>query len=298
MSVNVEDNSMNATTMPDENGHFGIYGGRFVAETLMTPLKELEEAYAASQKDPEFQKEFDDDLYTIVFTGNPDLLPTEVAKEQYHVNKYIEKSDSFDDLIKAVDEGIIIKNYLREKTSKKKILTNANNLVKNIHIKMKEERNKLGLTQKQLAKKLGVTRGTIANYESTHIPPNNQLIELAQIFNKSVRTVTRIARKYNLQKHPDFRILVDFKEYGKQGAEHPKSIATRWKPGERVSPETEFKPGEKRKKLTRLERMQKQTEKKYRKLNINTHENNLPQVRKSGNKIIHVYKSKIGHEES
>ena len=31
--------------MPDENGHFGLYGGRFVSETLMGPLEELEQAY-------------------------------------------------------------------------------------------------------------------------------------------------------------------------------------------------------------------------------------------------------------
>ncbi|GLQ04969.1 tryptophan synthase subunit beta [Sneathiella chinensis] len=39
---------------PDETGHFGIYGGRFVAETLMPLILELNEAYEASKKDPEF----------------------------------------------------------------------------------------------------------------------------------------------------------------------------------------------------------------------------------------------------
>jgi len=46
MNAKVNENAMNASTMPDENGHFGIYGGRFVAETLMTPLEELEAALA------------------------------------------------------------------------------------------------------------------------------------------------------------------------------------------------------------------------------------------------------------
>jgi tryptophan synthase beta chain len=36
-------------------GHFGIYGGQFVPETLMYPLEELDEAYSAAQRDPEFQ---------------------------------------------------------------------------------------------------------------------------------------------------------------------------------------------------------------------------------------------------
>jgi len=42
---------------PDEAGQFGIYGGRFVAETLMPNILELEEAYIAAKKDPEFAAE-------------------------------------------------------------------------------------------------------------------------------------------------------------------------------------------------------------------------------------------------
>ena len=37
---------------PDERGHFGPYGGRFVAETLMEPLRQLEEAYNRLKGDP------------------------------------------------------------------------------------------------------------------------------------------------------------------------------------------------------------------------------------------------------
>ena len=40
--------------------HYGIYGGQYVAETLMTPLAELEKAYFEAKKDPAFQAEFDD----------------------------------------------------------------------------------------------------------------------------------------------------------------------------------------------------------------------------------------------
>jgi tryptophan synthase beta chain len=43
--------------LPDRKGYFGIYGGRFVPETLMPALKELEEAFFQSKKDKEFQKE-------------------------------------------------------------------------------------------------------------------------------------------------------------------------------------------------------------------------------------------------
>ena len=44
---------------PDAAGHFGAYGGRFVAETLMPLLLELEKAYEAAKKDPAFQTELD-----------------------------------------------------------------------------------------------------------------------------------------------------------------------------------------------------------------------------------------------
>ena len=46
--------------MPDERGHFGDYGGRFVAETLMPLILELETAYRSAQADPAFQAQFDD----------------------------------------------------------------------------------------------------------------------------------------------------------------------------------------------------------------------------------------------
>ena len=43
------------SALPDALGHFGRYGGRYVPETLMSPLIELEKAYAAARKDPKFQ---------------------------------------------------------------------------------------------------------------------------------------------------------------------------------------------------------------------------------------------------
>lgn len=46
-------------TQPDKNGHFGIFGGRYAAETLMTALLDLETAYGTAQKDKSFQKEFE-----------------------------------------------------------------------------------------------------------------------------------------------------------------------------------------------------------------------------------------------
>ena len=57
---------------PDERGHFGVYGGRYVAETLMPALLELEEAYAAARKDPSFQTEFE--YYLKHYVGRPSPL--------------------------------------------------------------------------------------------------------------------------------------------------------------------------------------------------------------------------------
>jgi len=58
--------------MPDAFGHFGPYGGRFVPETLMHPLQELQEEYARAQKDPQFQRELD--YYLRDFCGRPTPL--------------------------------------------------------------------------------------------------------------------------------------------------------------------------------------------------------------------------------
>src|SRR5712692_6622518 len=44
------------TTLPDAQGHFGRFGGRFVPETLMAPLHELERAYRAAGRDPKWER--------------------------------------------------------------------------------------------------------------------------------------------------------------------------------------------------------------------------------------------------
>src|SRR5881409_1835943 len=60
------------STVPDAGGHFGPYGGRFVPETLMHPLQELEDEYFRAQHDPEFQREFE--YYLKEFCGRPTPL--------------------------------------------------------------------------------------------------------------------------------------------------------------------------------------------------------------------------------
>ncbi|KAF0192170.1 MAG: tryptophan synthase beta chain [Gammaproteobacteria bacterium] len=57
--------------LPDASGHFGPYGGRFVAETLMAPLEELRLAYERFRGDAEFLQELDDDLRQYVGRPSP-----------------------------------------------------------------------------------------------------------------------------------------------------------------------------------------------------------------------------------
>src|SRR5271163_4826706 len=58
--------------LPDAQGHFGPYGGRYVPETLMHPLQELEAEYFRAQRDPEFQRELS--YYLTEFVGRPTPL--------------------------------------------------------------------------------------------------------------------------------------------------------------------------------------------------------------------------------
>lgn len=67
--------------LPDARGHFGPYGGRFVAETLMGPLEELTRAYERYLKDPEFLAELDSELKHYV--GRPSPL--------YHAKRWSER---------------------------------------------------------------------------------------------------------------------------------------------------------------------------------------------------------------
>jgi tryptophan synthase beta chain len=60
------------TTLPDANGRFGEYGGRYVPETLIHPLQELEDEYFRAQNDPEFQNELR--YYLREFCGRPTPL--------------------------------------------------------------------------------------------------------------------------------------------------------------------------------------------------------------------------------
>jgi tryptophan synthase beta chain len=69
MTIDTQQNDFAA--VPDAQGRFGPYGGKFVAETLMSALAELEELYRKLAADPEFQRELDDDLTHYVGRPSP-----------------------------------------------------------------------------------------------------------------------------------------------------------------------------------------------------------------------------------
>jgi tryptophan synthase beta chain len=68
----VRDRANSLRTGPDERGHFGIFGGRFVAETLMPLVLDLEKAYEEAKRDPAFRQEMDYHLKH--FVGRPSPL--------------------------------------------------------------------------------------------------------------------------------------------------------------------------------------------------------------------------------
>jgi len=70
-SAMTETNPNSYRNQPDERGHFGDFGGRYVAETLMPLVLDLEREYRKAQADPEFQREFDDLLEHYVGRPSP-----------------------------------------------------------------------------------------------------------------------------------------------------------------------------------------------------------------------------------
>jgi tryptophan synthase beta chain len=79
--------------IPDAQGHFGPYGGRFVPETLMHPLQELEDEYRRAQKDPAFKREFE--YYLREFCGRPTPLyfAERLTKELGGAKIYLKRED-------------------------------------------------------------------------------------------------------------------------------------------------------------------------------------------------------------
>ncbi len=75
------------------DGHFGQHGGRFVAETLMHALDELSALYAAAKTDPEFLREFEDDLKNFVGRPTPLYFAERLTRELGGAQVYLKRED-------------------------------------------------------------------------------------------------------------------------------------------------------------------------------------------------------------
>lgn len=79
--------------LPDANGHFGPYGGRFVAETLVEPIEELQAAYEKLKSSPEFQAEFDRDLKYYVGRPSPLYFAERWSRELGGAKIFLKRED-------------------------------------------------------------------------------------------------------------------------------------------------------------------------------------------------------------
>lgn len=81
------------TQYPNASGHFGIHGGRFVSETLMSALEELERIYLSVKNNPEFWAEFHDDLVNYVGRPTPLYFAKRLSEETGGAKIYLKRED-------------------------------------------------------------------------------------------------------------------------------------------------------------------------------------------------------------
>ena len=86
-------NQSKFTGMPDQRGHFGVYGGIFVAETLMGPLEDLRQAYARYMQDDEFLAELDADLANYVGRPSPLYHAQRLSMDLGGAQIYLKRED-------------------------------------------------------------------------------------------------------------------------------------------------------------------------------------------------------------
>jgi tryptophan synthase beta chain len=79
--------------LPDERGHFGPYGGRFVPETLMHPLEELTSAYEEARRDPDFKREMDGLLTNYVGRPTPLMFAARLTSHLGGPRIYFKRED-------------------------------------------------------------------------------------------------------------------------------------------------------------------------------------------------------------
>lgn len=81
------------TQFPNTTGHFGIHGGRFVSETLMSALEELERIYLSVKNNPEFWAEYNDDLVNYVGRPTPLYFAKRLTAKTGGAKIYLKRED-------------------------------------------------------------------------------------------------------------------------------------------------------------------------------------------------------------
>ena len=89
----IDYSSFDWNSMPDENGHFGPYGGCFAAETLMEAIEDLRDAYATLKDNDDFQAEYDKDLKYYVGRPSPLYHAERWSKELGGAQIYLKRED-------------------------------------------------------------------------------------------------------------------------------------------------------------------------------------------------------------
>jgi tryptophan synthase beta chain len=88
-----EGQNENLYAYPDETGHFGVFGGKFVSETLMAALAELEAEYLRLRVDPQFQSELQRDLSEYVGRRSPLYFAERLTVEAGGAKIYLKRED-------------------------------------------------------------------------------------------------------------------------------------------------------------------------------------------------------------
>jgi tryptophan synthase beta chain len=81
------------SAVPDTRGRFGLYGGRYVPETLMHALEQLTQAYAAAQEDPEFERQFQYYLHHYVGRPTPLYFAERLTREAGGARIFLKRED-------------------------------------------------------------------------------------------------------------------------------------------------------------------------------------------------------------
>ena len=108
-----------AVTLPDETGHFGDFGGRFVPETLMYALEELEEVYRKAQGDAEFAEEIDSLARTYVGRPTPLYYAENLSRKLGGAQIYLKREDiahtGAHKINNAVGQGLLAKRMGKQR---------------------------------------------------------------------------------------------------------------------------------------------------------------------------------------